>query len=173
MHTFTDAFKSEAEPGWRDTIAREILGDMAAELLAGESTPLYHRLYEEGLIDSSFSVGYESVKGLGMLSASGDSRDPDAVVRAILDEADRIAREGADPALFSRLLRSGYGRRIRELDSFENICYRMCQSCFAGEEYYQFPACCRALSQEQAEAMLREAVVPERSAVSLIYPKKG
>ena len=173
MPTFTAAFKCTAEPGGCDTLRREVVGDLAAELLAGESTPLYTRLYESGLIDSSFSAGYESVKGLGMISVSGDSCDPDAVVQAILEEAARIAREGADPALFSRLLRSGYGRRIRELDSFENICYRMCQSRFRGEEYCDFPALYRSVTQDEAEALLRDAVVPERSAVSLIFPKKG
>ena len=108
-----------------------------------------------------------------MLTAGGDSSDPDAVLDAILQEAERIGREGADRVRFERLKKSAFGRRMRELDSFENICYRMCQSRFRGEEYCDFPALYRSVTQDEAEALLRDAVVPERSAVSLIFPKKG
>lgn len=57
---------------------REIIGDLAAEILVGESSALYTRLYDEGLINSDFSAGYESVRDACLFSAGGDSRDPDA-----------------------------------------------------------------------------------------------
>ena len=69
---------------------REIIGDLAAEILVGESSPLYQRLYEGGLIDADFSAGYESVKNACLFSAGGDSKAPEAVLAAILDEAKRI-----------------------------------------------------------------------------------
>lgn len=171
MPCFTIAFKC-APPEDGNLLRRELLGDLAAELLVGESTELYTRLYEEGLIDCDFSAGYEGVRTLGMLTAGGDSRDPDAVFRAILEEAERIGREGGDRARFERLKKSAFGRRMRELDSFENICYRMCQSCFEGAEYYDFPALYRSITLEEAEALIRESIVPERAAISVIYPKE-
>lgn len=171
MPCFTIAFKC-APPEDGNLLRRELLGDLAAELLVGESTELYTRLYEEGLIDCDFSAGYEGVRSLGMLTAGGDSCDPDAVMDAILKEAERIGREGGDRARFERLKKSAFGRRMRELDSFENICYRMCQSCFEGAEYYDFPALYRSITLEDAEALIRESVVPERAAISVIYPKE-
>lgn len=172
MPGFSIGFKCEpAQPG-RDSLHQELLGDLAAELLMGESTPLYTRLYEQGLIDSDFSAGYEGVKGVSMLTASGDSRDPDAVMAAILDEADRVRREGADRELFERLKKSGFGRRVRELDSFENICYRMCQSCFDGAQYYDFPALYDAITLEEAQAFLARVLTKERAAISVVYTKE-
>ena len=44
------------EDGW-ESLKWEIAADMASELLAGESSELYQRLYEENLIDSDFSGG--------------------------------------------------------------------------------------------------------------------
>ena len=167
---FTVGFK--CAPPKAGLLRRELLGDLAAELLVGESTALYTRLYEEGSIQSDFSAGYEGVKDIGLLTAGGDSRDPDRVVEAILQEARRIGEQGGDPALFERLKKSAFGRRMRELDSFENICYRMCQSYFAGEEYFDFPALYQTITREEAEQLLRETVIPERMAVSLVYPKE-
>lgn len=170
MPGFTVGFK--CAPPDQGLLRRELVGDLAAELLVGESTALYTKLYEEGSINSDFSAGYEGVKDIGLLTAGGDSRDPDRVVEAILKEARRIGEQGADPALFERLKKSAFGRRMRELDSFENICYRMCQSYFAGEEYFDFPALYQSITREEAEELIRETVVPERSAVSLVYPKE-
>ena len=73
MPTFALGFKCPPpEPGF-EAMRREIIGDIAAEILTGESSPLYQRLYEAGLIDAGFSAGYESVKEACLLSASGDS----------------------------------------------------------------------------------------------------
>jgi predicted Zn-dependent peptidase len=171
MPMFMLGFKCDpTEPG-REALRRALLADLAAELLMGESSPLYNRLYEEGLIDAGFSCGYETVKSACILSASGDSRDPEAVRDAILEEAARLVREGADEALFERLKKSEFGRRLRELDSFEAICYRMAETCFDGAEYYDFPDLYDTLSVEQAVDFLREAITPERMTLAVILPR--
>ena len=172
MPGFVIGFKCQPPQRGADRLRQELLGDLAAELLAGESTALYRRLYESGLIDCDFSVSYEGVKDISLITASGDSRDPDQVMEAILEEARRIRREGADQALFEQLKKSAYGRRMRELDSFENICYRMCQSYFDGVEYYDFPAVYQSITLKEAENLIAETIVPERASISVVYPKE-
>ncbi len=170
MPGFTVAFRCDTPKTGADILRQELVGDLAAELLVGESTAFYTKLYEDGLIDCDFSAGYEGVKTLGMLSVGGDSNEPERVVDAVLKEAERLGREGADEALFQRLKRSAFGRRIRELDSFENICYRMCQSTFEGAFYYDFPDLYRSITLDETVKMIRDTVVPQRAALSLIYP---
>ena len=171
MPGFVIGFKAAPQRG-RETLRMELLGDLAMELLCGESTGLYTGLYEKGLIDSDFSAGFEGVRDLPLLTVTGDSHEPERIMEAILKEAGRIGREGADPALFQQLKKSLFGRRVRELDSFENICYRMCQSYFDGTEYLDFPALSASITQEETEALLRSVIVPERAALSVIYPKE-
>lgn len=170
MPGFTVAFRCDTPKTGADILRQELVGDLAAELLVGESTAFYTKLYEDGLIDCDFSAGYEGVKTLGMLSIGGDSNEPERVVDAVLKEAERLGREGADEALFQRLKRSAFGRRIRELDSFENICYRMCQSTFEGAFYYDFPDLYRSITLDETVRMIRDTVVPQRAALSIIYP---
>lgn len=122
---------------------REIIGDLAAEILVGESSALYTRLYDEGLINSDFSAGYESVRDACLFSAGGDSRDPDAVLRAILDEAQRLSREGFDRALFDRLIQLFARPPHPRPYSFESVCYRMCAYHFDGVDYFSFPEALR------------------------------
>lgn len=170
MPTFSIGFRCAPPEKGPDTMRMEILGDLAAEILAGESSALYTALYECGKIDSDFSIGYESVRGIAMLSASGDSEVPDEIAAALLDEAARIGREGFDEALFLRLKKSALGRRTRDLDSFESICYRICAGYFDGADYLDFPALYDSVTQAQVQAFLRDTVRDARMCLSVIYP---
>lgn len=172
MPTFAIGFK--CPPPESEPLRREIVGEIAAEILAGESSALYQRLYEQGLIDAGFSVGYESVKDACLLSATGDSRDPEAVLQALLDEAARIVKEGFDRAQFDWLVRSAVGRRTRDLDSFESICYLMGGSYyFDGVDYLRFPEVYASVVPEDVQSFLTETVRPERAALSVVRPKEG
>ena len=171
-HEVVEQFYEPAELG-AASMRQEIVGDLAAEILVGESSSLYKTLYEKNLIDSGFSVGYESLKGVAMLTVSGDSMDPDAVAEAILHEADRLAREGLDPILFECLKRSALGRRIRNLDSFSSICYRMCADYFENLESFDFPQRFREADLEQAAALLRRTVLDERMSMVVIRPNNS
>ena len=172
MPTFALGFPTEAPAYGPESMEQEIVGELAAECLVGESAPLYTRLYEENLIDADFSCGYEGLKGVSLMTAGGDSRDPEAVREAILEEAQRIAREGIDEALFLRLKRSALGRRIRGLDSFESICYRQCAYHFEGVAYFSFPEAFERITKGQVEDFLRRTICRERSALSVIWPNK-
>ena len=170
MPAFSIGFKAEPADTGRETMVRDIVGDLAAEVLMGESSALYARLYEAGTIDADFSCGYESVRGAGMISAGGDSETPEAVLEAILEEADRLRREGIDEELFERLKRSAMGRWIRGLDSFESICYRLCAYEFDGMDYFDFLDVFRSVTPEQTAAFLDQVVRRERAAMSVVRP---
>ena len=47
MPMFQLGFRCESAPNGLDSIRQEVVGDLAAEALFGESSALYLRLYEE------------------------------------------------------------------------------------------------------------------------------
>ena len=155
------------------SLRAEIVGDLAAEVLVGESSPLYQRLYEKNLIDSDFSCGFEQVRGVGLLELSGDSEEPDTVIGAVVDEAERIVREGVDAAQLERLRRSMIGRRTRELDSFESTCYRMSAYFFEGAEYFDSVRTIQSVTAQDITDFLRTVCRRDRLSVSYIRPKEA
>lgn len=172
MPTFAIGFKCEPAETGLEAMRREIIGDLAAEILVGESSALYQRLYEDGLIDAGFSAGYESVKDACQLSASGDSDAPEQVLEAILQEAERIRREGFEEELFRRLKKSSLGRRTRDLDSFESICYRICAYHFDGADYFRFPEAYASVTPADVSDFLARTVCRERAVLSVVHPKR-
>ncbi len=173
MPTFSMAFKCEGTGTGSEAIRREMVADLAAEVLFGESSELYLRLYEQGLIDSSFGGGFETLEGCAMLCVSGDSDDPRAVREAILQEGERLSQEGISQEEFLRMKRSALGRRIRGLDSMDGTCFRICAYHFSGFDYFRFPEIYRDIRREDIQEFLARVVRRERCAISIIYPLDG
>lgn len=172
MPMFQMAFKAEPLPGGSDGIRQEMVADLAAEALFGESSRLYLKLYEEGKIDSSFGGGFETVDGCAMLLCSGDSEYAPDIRDAILEEAQRIAREGIPEEDFLRMKRSALGRRIRSLDSFDATCYRVCAYHFADFDYFRFPEVYQSIALEELQTFIQRIVMKDRCGISIIAPLK-
>ncbi len=170
MPMFNLAFKAEAVGNGDEAIRQEMIADLAAEALFGESSELYLRLYEEGLIDSSFGGGFETIDGCAMLMCSGDSNDPAAVRETILSQGAKIAAEGLEESAFLRLKRSALGRRIRGLDSFDATCFRVSAYHFSGFDYFRFPEIYRSIQPAEIREFLSRVVTRQRCALSVVRP---
>ena len=170
MPTFQIGFRCPAPALGDGVLQQEIVADLALEVLLGESSRLYEQMYEEGLIDSSFGGYYEQSKNVAMLACGGDSDDPDAVLERLIAEVERLKREGIDPELFRRLKRAAIGSRIRSLDSFEGVAFRLCGYFFEKTEYYRFPEVFDGVDEQQVLAFLADTVQRERAAIAIIYP---
>ena len=170
MPMFNLAFKCEPVDKGAVGIRTEMVADLAAEALFGESSELYLKLYEEGLIDSSFGGGFETIDGCAMLMCSGDSENAPAVRDAIIAQAAKIAREGISEKNFLRMKRSALGRRIRSLDSFDATCFRVCAYHFSDFDYFRFPEVYRSIEAAEIQGFLNRVVQAERCSLSVINP---
>ena len=168
---FLVGFKCAPAAEGDDYMRATILGDMASDILLGESSPLYQRLYEQGLINPSFGGAFEMMPGVAYLYAGGDSKDADAVTDAILKEAARIAAEGVDEDYFQRIRKASFGANLRGLNSFENIAVTLTEGYFHGYDPFKFPEVFDSITPEDIAAFLKANVTPERMAVSRIVPK--
>lgn len=170
MTTFLLSFKAE-DPGTGEaSVVTEIVGELAAEALFGESSPLYMELYEKGLIDSSFAGGFDTLEGLSMLTVGGDSDDPNAVRQAIFDYAKTLSIEFLPQEDFLRMKRSALGRRIRGLDGFDSVCFRMCAYHFSDFDFFRLPALYRDIDGEDVRKFIEKTVTAERCCLSVIDP---
>ena len=172
MPMFHLGFKCEPwEPGEEATF-RELTAELAAEALFGESSPLYQSLYEQGLIDTSFGGGFETIDGMALFTAAGDSNDPQAVVDAIIKRGEELVQTGLDEADFLRMKRSALGRRIRSLDGFESTCFRLCAYHPSGFDYFRFPSVYQKIRSQDVLDFLKTTVTRDRMSLAVIYPNE-
>ena len=169
---FLAGFKCAPAAEGNDYMRAAILGDMASDILLGESSALYQRLYEQGLINPSFGGAFEMMPGVAYLYAGGDSKDANAVTDAILREAARIAAEGVDEDYFRRIRKASFGANLRGLNSFENIAVTLTEGYFHGYDPLRFPEVFESITPEDVAAFLKTNVTAERMVLSRIVPKQ-
>ena len=171
MPQFLAGYKCEPPQSGREHLRLSILGDMVCDILFGDSSPLYSRLYEEGLINNSFGGNFDILPGAAYLYVGGDTNEPKKVHEAVTAEAKRLAAEGIDEDFYQRIRRACYGQMIRGLNSFESIAISAAEGVFFDYNYYDFPEVFETITKADVEDFLRRNVTEERSAISLIYPK--
>ena len=169
---FLAGFKCAPAAEGDDYMRAAILGDMASDILLGESSALYQRLYEQGLINPSFGGAFEMMPGVAYLYAGGDSKDASAVTDAILREAARIAAEGVDEDYFRRIRKASFGANLRGLNSFENIAVTLTEGYFHGYDPLRFPEVFESITPEDVATFLKTNVTAERMVLSRIVPKQ-
>ena len=168
MPMFQLGFKCEDAGFGPAAIRQEAVGDLACEALFGESSRLYLELYEKGVIDGSFGGGFETVDGMAMLTVAGDCEEPETVREALLAEVERLAKEGIPEEDFLRMKRSTLGRRLRDLDSFDSTCFRVCAYHFSGYDYFRFPEIYEDITCSDILAFLQRVVTRERCCMAII-----
>lgn len=124
MPMFNIGFKAKPEKGL-DALRAEIETNFVLSLLADESSDFYKKLYDEGLINSSFSSEVFSGDGYCCSIFGGESRNPRLVRDKLIEEIERCKKEGFDETRFNNIKKAYYGALIRDLNDAEAIATNM------------------------------------------------
>lgn len=173
MPTFLLGFKCAPQADGPEQMRATAIGELACDLMMGESSPLYARLYSQGLINGSFGASYDILPGAAYVYAGGDSKDPHAVAQAILAEAKRLTEEGLDEAYYRRIINANFGAAMRALNSFESIAVSMVEGCFRRYDAYRFPEVYDSITQQDVLDFIRDSFTERGMALSIVYPKEG
>lgn len=172
MPTFLLGFKCPPMSGGQEQMRRTLIGELACDVLLGDSSPLYARLYSQGLINGTFGYSFDTLPGVAYAYIGGDSKDPHAVAEAVLSEAQRLLKDGIDPDYFVRILRANYGSTLKSLNSFESVAISLVEGCFDGFDPLRFPEMYDSVTAEELLAFIRENLCREHMALSVVYPKE-
>ena len=173
MPTFLVGFKCPPQHGGEQQHRFTAIGELACDVLMGESSPLYARLYAEGLINGSFGAAFDLLPGASYVYAGGDSKDPQAVAEAILAEAQRLVSQGVDGDYYRRVVNANFGAALKALNSFESIAVSMAEGCFQGYDPYRFPEVYDSITVEDVLDFLRRNMTRDHMALSVITPKEA
>ena len=155
----------------RENLKNQILDEILAEIIAGDASPLYRRMYDAGIINSTF--GSEIMAGRDYMCAifSGESREPERVADEIKAEVARMRREGVDKKMFELCRRATYGRYIGMYTRTASVAGLMSAVYFAGmDDMYALLDIVANATPDQMNERLQIAFNPEKSALSIVRP---
>ena len=153
-----------------DALKTEIICDMLTELICGSMTPLYRRLYDEGLVSPGFSGEILSLPGALSFLFGGETPEPETVRGLLLDEIARLKREGVDEELFTLCKNQLYGELVQDLENIEDVAGALASSFFRGRTPADEIETLASVTLSDENGAMRAMLCTERSATVIIRP---
>ena len=165
---FGVGFKEEPLPA--DDLRTEALYDLVLSCIVGGMSPLYRRLYDEGLVNPGFGGEVLRVDGCCCILFTGESDVPDTVRQLLLDEIARVRAAGVDREVFTLCKNEKYGQLIENLENVEDSASQMADFALSGQTVAQQITMLAGLTAEDADAALQHILSTDRMAVMDILP---
>ena len=168
MPLFEIGFKEK--PDQSDCLKGQIMNEMLLEMIFGESTEFYQRLYNEGIINSTFTTEVMAGEGYLINILGGEAPNVQRVYDEICDEIERIRKEGLSRELFDGVKKSFYGARVSKMSVVERVATDMLSSYFDGYDAFDSIECVKSIEFEDLEKRFKTQLNQERSSISIVSP---
>ena len=166
---FNIGFKSRAYSGY-DLVKAEIETNILLSLLADESSDFYKKLYDAGLINSTFSSDVFCGSGFFMPMFGGESKEPEKVLSLILGEIEKCRKNGFDEKLFGNAKKAYYGSHVRDLNVPEALATNMINSTLDGVTAFAELDAIAATTLDDVNERLVKQFSEDNAVLSVIDP---
>ena len=116
----------------KELLERELTINVLFDLLFGKSSPNYEQLYNDGLIDDSFSFDYTEEYGFGFAMIGGDTDNPEQLAGRLKDTMLNFDINSISEDYLSRIKKKKIGSFLRALNSPEYIANQFTRYQFNG-----------------------------------------
>ena len=171
MPVFSFGYKEKCENMIQD-IRKIIEVTILLEILAGDTSELYHSLFEQGLINTSFSKEYFIGYGYEAVTFDGESTNPQAVADEIKKAVKNLKEKGIDENCFEEARRSLYGREIMEYNDIDSIANGFVNAHFNGYSIFDSMEIYKSVTKEDIENRLADMMDERYSALSVVKNKQ-
>ncbi|MDY3030499.1 MAG: pitrilysin family protein [Clostridia bacterium] len=144
--------------------------EILLKMIFGKSSPLYKKLYSEGLINSNYSFEYTMQPDYAFSSVSGESKDPKRLYDEVLAEIERIRKDGISREDFERTKKVLWGNYIRTMNDTEDYANSFLTHTLMGIDYFNYDKVYKSVTFEDAKKRFDSHFKKGRSALSVINP---
>jgi len=154
----------------RELLKKRAEYSIILDMIFDKSAPFYTRMYESGLIDSSFSYGYEGHETFAHCEISGCSEDPEKVYAEIKAEIAKYHENCFDKEAFERVKRANYAHILRLFNSTEEISNELIGCVFEDTNILDYPSVMASVTFEDVCARFEKSFSENGFVLSRVLP---
>ena len=148
-------------------LKKEIVTSILLEMILGEGSYLYNKLYDQGLINDSFGTEFEGEPNYGFSCILGESENPRKVLSEILDVFECLE---LDETEFERAKKVEYGSFLRLWNSVEGISNTMVADLFKNINIFDFPSIFSEITFDDVISRFKTHFKRDNCVISIIEP---
>ena len=151
-----------------EIVKKHIALEILFNIIFGQSSKLYKKLYDDGTIFSSQSLEYDFAKGYAHILCSGQAKDPEKVFKELKDELQRLKKNGINEEDFNRSKKMIYGTYVKEYDDVQNIARMFLSDYFKGINSFDYLEEIESVNLEYATQILNEVFCDDKMVLSVV-----
>lgn len=170
MPLFVIGIKDKLEK--ENIVKKHIAIEILLNMLIGKSSDLYKDLYQEELLISEPFVEYEFGEDYAHVAISGVSKDPDKILEKLLEQINKMKKEGIKEENFNRIRNMLYGNAVKEFNSVSDIARMFVTDYFKGINSFDYLETYKQITMEYAKQVLENTFKEENTVISIIKGKE-
>ena len=165
---FMIGFKDEVQK--ENKVQRHIAIEILMNMLIGKSSPLYQKLYQEGILLAQPDLDYEFTDEYAHVLLTGQSKDPQKVQQELLKEIQK-QKEHFDEEHFERMKKKVYGDYVVEYNNISDIARMLLSDYFKGIQSFDYIEQFQSVTLAYTKQILEEVFDEKRCILSVIKAK--
>ncbi len=153
-------------------LKQEIALTLLLDYLFGKSSVHYESLYNEGLIDDSFSYDYTEENNFGFAMVGGDTKQPDELEERLKGILLNTNYDQLDEAALERVKKKKIGGFLRSLNSPEYIANQFTRYAFNESSLFDALTVLESLTVQDLQEVAKLLLSEEKMSVCQVLPKK-
>lgn len=171
MPIFMIGFKdNDCGFGGEKLLKKTIETQILLKMLFSKSSPLYEKLYNEGLINPTFASEYSPQINYGYTAIEGESKDPQKVYDEVINYIDNLQKEGLCEDDFIRAKKIVWGKYIRSYNNIEDFAHQFLSDSFVDINYFDYYDVYKTITFEDVKKRFTEHFDKNYSAISIVNP---
>ena len=151
-----------------DVVTKHIAIEIILNMIAGNSSKLYSKLYSEGLLMSEPDFDYEFSKEYAHVLISGQSKDPKKVYEEILKEIENMKKQPLNKEQFERIKKKIYGNYVTEYNGVADIGRMFVSDYIKGINSFEYLDKFNRIDESYIKQILNNIFVEEKTILSVI-----
>ncbi|MFC0471993.1 EF-P 5-aminopentanol modification-associated protein YfmH [Halalkalibacter kiskunsagensis] len=148
-----------------DLLKRELSLNILLDLMFGQSSENYQTLFDEGLIDDSFSFDHSAEEGFGFTIIGGDTKHPDKLASKIKEMIESFKQVSLTDEQVTRAIKKKIGSFLRSLNSPEYIANQFTRYEFNNMNLFDVVSMLETLTVDHLQQVLEDHFQFERFTV--------
>lgn len=150
------------------TLEEEIAMSLILDIIAGQISPLYKELLDEGLINGSFGTEFFNGHNYASCLFSGESVNPAEVARKINSCVKELKEKGITEEQFETVRKKQYGKTVRAFTDIDTVANGLIVSHFEKEELFSEFEVIKNLKLEFVNELLKKCFNEDKAALSVV-----
>ena len=169
--SFMIGYKVKQEPE-ENLVKKHIAIEILLNVIAGKSSNLYKKMYEQGLLQAPLDLDFEFTENYAHVLIGGQSKNPKKVLDELNKEILDIKNKGINKENFERIKKMIYGEYVREYNEVGSIARMVISDYFKGINSFEYLENYNQITKEYVDQILKNVFNEEKQVISIINPKK-